>query len=143
MPLRDIAGHIATSLRLIEWSSNCEDIQGHPNSPPNGLREIYSRSTSVSVEPCGSRNLACGSYGKLLHSRSSSAFPAIRRFVVDNETATATTMTTTTGADSAAINYTMISNGARAVTGALADFNIRKLSGRFAFGWLSLFSLFL
>jgi len=63
--------------------------------------------------------------------------------VVDNETATATTMTTTTGADSAAINYTMISNGARAVTGALADFNIRKLSGRFAFGWLSLFSLFL
>ena len=52
------------------------------------LEVIYPRSTGASVEPWGSRNLACSSYGKLRYLRSSSAFPAIGRFVVDNETAT-------------------------------------------------------
>ena len=80
------------------------------------LEVICPRSTGASVEPWGSRNLACSSYGKLRYLRSSSAFPVIGRFVVENETATNTTMTMITGADSAAAYGAMISKRARLVT---------------------------
>ena len=104
---------------------------------------IYPRSTIVSAVPCGSRNLACSSYSKLRYLRSSSAFPAIRRFVVDNKTAANTTTTIITGAGSTAANGETISKQARAATDARADFDMWKLFGIFVFGWRSLFSLFL
>ena len=60
-----------------------------PQMVPQMVAEVvYPWSTSVSVEPCGSQNLACSSYDKLRYVRSSSAFPAIGRVVVDSETAT-------------------------------------------------------
>ena len=68
---------------------------------------IYPQSTSASMEPCGSQILANCSYDKLQQLRSSSHFqvyPAIWRLAVDNETATTTTMTLITGADSAAFD---------------------------------------
>ena len=70
-----------------------------------------------------------------IYLRSSSAFPAIGRFVIENETAMDTTMTMITGAGSAAAYGAMISKRARAATGARADFNIRKLFGRFMVCW--------
>ena len=117
-----------------------------PQMVPQMVSEvIYPRSTSVLVEPCGSQNLACGSYVKLQQLRSSSVFPVylvIKRFAVDNETSDTTIMTMITGAGSAAFDSVRISKRARAKIGARADFNIRKLFGRFALGWQSLFSLF-
>ena len=81
---------------------------------PNVVLEvIYPRSTGASLEPCGSRNLACSSYGKLRYLRSSSSFQAIRQFAVDNETATITTTATITGASSAAANDATISKQVR------------------------------
>ena len=96
---------------------------------PNVVSEvIYPRSTGASGEPCRSRNLACSSYGKLRYVRSSSAFPAIGWFVVDNETATNTMTTMMTGAGSTAANDATISKRARA-RHERAYFNIRKLFG--------------
>ena len=74
---------------------------------------IYPRSTSVSMEPCGSRILACGSCDDLQQLRSSSVFPvylAVRRFAIDNETAQTTIMTMITGANSAAFGDVTLSN---------------------------------
>ena len=89
-------------------------IFGDPQMVPQMVSEvIYPRSTSVLVEPCGSRNLACSNYGKLRYVRSSSAFPAIGRFVVDSETATNTTTMMITGAGSTAANGATISERAR------------------------------
>ena len=96
----------------------------------------------MSVEPCGCRILACGSYRVLRQLRSSLAFPASGRFAADNEPATTTITTTTTGADSAAANGVTISNGVRVATGALSRFDIRKLFDRSDFGMRLLFSLF-
>ena len=66
---------------------------------------------------------------------------AIGRFAVDNETAATTIMTMINGVDSAAFDGATLSKRARATIGARADLNIRKLFGRFAFGWQSVFSL--
>ena len=51
---------------------------------------IYSLNKSVSMEPCGSQILACGSYDKLQQLRRSAVFllyPAIVRFAVDTDIA--------------------------------------------------------
>ena len=99
------ASHLCTIVRIF----------GDPQMVPQIISEvIYPRSTSVLVEPCGSQNLACGSYVKLQYVRSSSAFPAIGQFVVDNETSTNTMTTMITGAGSMAANGTTISERARA-----------------------------
>ena len=54
---------------------------------------------------------------------------AIGRFAVDSETVATPIMTMITGADSAAFDGVTISKRARAMIGARADFNIRKLFG--------------
>ena len=109
-------------------------IFGDPQIFPQVVFEvIYPWSTSVLVEPCGSQNLACGSYIKLQRLCSSSVFPvylAIRRFAVDNEAAETTIMTMIAGVGSAAFDGVMISKQTRAMIGARADINIWKLFGR-------------
>ena len=80
-------------------------------------------STSVAMEPCRSRILACRSYDKLQQLRSSSVFkvyPAIGRFAVGNETAAATTLRIITGADSATFDDVTISKRAHATVGTRA-----------------------